>query len=320
MIESEIPKAMDAPDDAALRDALAQDDLVLGRMGPILGHLLANQGQSLFSDEIIARIRGMGSHMARQMLLTQAAAIQGGDQLEFADKHCENLAGRLMECGPLMAHCHALALEWQLAMRLDASHAADPVLPPLLQALVGSDDEAAAQSAMAALTAQARFIEQQRRMELPLAELPGDLFHQALLIWLNYAGENVGEKAAEAEATLRNSFDESAGRRGLLARLVTDMGNGAIAALSISHAGAAIFLTTLALASNQDRDIAAISTNERQIARLALAMRASGMSLKDVEEQFLTIHPELALPEGFSDLGVDQAVALLANSGRVGGS
>jgi hypothetical protein len=173
---------------------------------------------------------------------------------------------------------------------------------------------------MKALAAQARFIQSQRRMELPLGELPGDLFHAALITMRAQAHEDEDEAAGKAEAALRAGFDESNSRLGLIARLVTGMGGGAIAALSIDHAGAAIFLSALAIGSGQDRDLAVLSTNDRQLARLALSLRAAGLKPQAVEEQFLYLHPEIGLPNGFEQLRADRAAALLSASAPFAGA
>ena len=61
-----------AADRDTLRDTLAQDNSALARIGPILLHLLATPDHSLFSDEIVARIRGMCHHLAWQVLRAQA--------------------------------------------------------------------------------------------------------------------------------------------------------------------------------------------------------------------------------------------------------
>jgi len=98
------------------------------------------------------------------------------------------------------------------------------------------------------------------------------------------------------------------------------MGGGATAALSITHAGVGIFLSALALASGQDRDMAVLATNEGQLARLAIALRASGLKPQSIEEQFDSLHPEVSLPEGFDQLGSDTAAALLARSASFPGS
>ena len=65
-----------------------------------------------------------------------------------------------------------------------------------------------------------------------------------------------------------------------------------------------------------DVETVIISTNDRQLARLAVALRAAGLKPRDVEEQFLHLHPEIALPEGFEALRADRAAALLAGSAR----
>lgn len=296
-----------------LRHELAHGDVVLGTVAPILGHLLANHDHSLFNDEIVSRVRGMLESLARQV----ASAHRGspGDESDLRSAASED-AGQLVDAlsgeFELLRHCHALALEWQLTARLETRHAIDPVLSPLVQALVASDDPATASAAMALLAAQARYVQQQRRMELPLGELPADLFHLVLSRWREGVAGTSGPEADEAEGRLRESYDESVSRMGLLSRLVTGMGGGVSAALSLPHAGVALFLSALAKASNQQRDLVVISTNDRQLARLALALRAAGLKPKDVEEQFVYLHPEVALPDGFETLRADRAAAILA--------
>ena len=92
------------------------------------------------------------------------------------------------------------------------------------------------------------------------------------------------------------------------------MGQKAVRALAIDHAGLAIFSTALAMASGQDRAVTVLSFADRQFARLALALRAAGLKQQAVEEQFLFLHPEIALPDGFDMLRADRAAALLAAS------
>ncbi len=316
MNDAVITQSSEAPVEAILRDELAHGDVVLGTIGPVLGHLLANHDHSLFSDEIVSRVRGMIGDIARQMLTAQAEAAEASDPRGFADRQQAALTAALLTEERLVAHCHTLALEWQLTARLEARNAIDPVLSPLLQALIASDDASTAATAMAALAAQARFVQRQRRMELPLGELPADHFHLALATWVEQIVAEDAKPAMLAAARLRDDYDESSGRLGLLARLVHAMGAGALAALSVGHAGVAIFLSALAEASHLDREIAVIATNDRQLARLALALRAAGLKPKEIEEQFLTIHPDIALPDGFDALRADRAQALLASSVR----
>lgn len=305
-------ESSDAQVETLLRDELRRGDAVLGTIGPVLAHLLANHDHSLFSDEIVSRVRGMVGDLARQMLIAQAGSAGDPDPRGFADRHLPDLTTALLAQEPLVAHCHALALEWQLTARLEARNAIDPVLSPLLQALVASDDGSTASTAMAALAAQARFVQLQRRMELPLGELPADHFHQALATWSQQGEPEHRDAAARAAARLRDEYDESTGRLGLLARLVHAMGAGALAALSISHAGTAIFLSALAEAAHQDRDLAVIATNDRQVARLALSLLVAGLKPRAIEEQFVYIHPDFTLPAGFEALNANRARILLA--------
>ena len=314
MIETETTDAGEMPVEAVLRAELAQGDVVLGTVGPILGHLLANQDHSLFSDEIVARVRGMIGHIARQLLHVQADVAGVADSNAFAQEGSDALAGALVTNLSFLTHCHALSLEWHLARRLEDRSGIDPVLTPLLQALIASEDPATAATAMAALAAQARFMQQQRRMELSLGELPPELFHHAVLTWRAGAGQD--PSVEQAEVRLRMDYDEAAGRLGLLARLVSGMGNGVRAGLAVGHAGIALFLSALSATSQQDRDMVAIATNESQLARLALALRVSGLTPREIEEQLLCLHPDIALPEGFEQLRRDRAAALLAASRR----
>ena len=54
--------------------------------------------------------------------------------------------------------------------------------------------------------------------------------------------------------------------------------------------------------------------HEGQVARLALTLRAAGLRPEAIEEQFLAIHPDVSLPDGFEALGADRAAAILARS------
>jgi hypothetical protein len=92
------------------------------------------------------------------------------------------------------------------------------------------------------------------------------------------------------------------------------MGSTAPRALDIDRAGLAIFATALAMASGQPRDRTVLSFSERQYARLALALRAAGLKLPAVAAQFLYLHPEVELPEGFDGLSADRAAALLSSA------
>ena len=322
MIQNAAQAIADIPVEELLRDELSRCDAVVSTIAPILRQLLANDDHSVFSDEIVARVRGMMRSVAIQLLDEVAAASEQPEQREHSAAAIDALINGFVAHNEFLNHTHALALEWQLTERLQARLALDPVLSPLLQALIASAEADTAGLAMTLLAAQARFAQSQRRMQLPLTELPGDLLHAALLAMRHCAcaDEPAQNRAASAEAVIRARFDESRSRLGLISRMVTGLGGGASAALSVTHAGVGIFLTALALASGQDRDMAVLATNEGQRTRFALALRASGLKPASVEEQFAAIHPDASLPPGFERLGADHAAALLTRSSAFPGN
>ena len=294
-----------------LRDELAQGDATLTTAAPILRHLLGNDDQALFSDEVVAHVRGMLTDLARQMLHAQSESAHIADRAAFLADREDALAEALVSEPALLRHVHALTLEAQVTLRLHATGNIDPVLSPLLQDLIAAKDDVVAGVAMATLAAQARFVQHYRRMELPLGELPAELFHRALLLVRSHAD---CDDAAAAEHALRQSYEERRGRLGLLSRLVMRMGLDASHALDAGHAGVAIFATALAMASGQERPLTVLSFSDRQYARLALTLRAAGLEQSAVEEQFVRLHPEIALPEGFEMLSDDRAALLLTAS------
>jgi hypothetical protein len=303
--------------EAILRDELASGDAAMGTFTPILRHLIATDDSSVFSDEIIARVRGMAADLARQLLDELVRAGGDEERRDHAPAEIAALSAAFIDNPAFLGHLHAVALEFQLGERLQSRLALDPVLPPLLQTLIAATDQTTASRAMTLLAAQARFCQSARRMQLPIHELPGDLLHAALVAMRTLSGvEPEADRRAElAEAAVRNEHDESRSRLGLLARLIAGMGGSITTALSVTDAGTAMFLTALSLATGQDRDTCVLATNEGQVARLALALRASGLKPATIEEQFLAFHPEIALPEGFDRLGPDRAAALLAAAG-----
>ena len=127
-------------------------------------HLLATPDHSLFSDEIVARIRGMCHHLACRCAGAGELRDVGTGDLRRSPWGGSGRAFRL-EPGSL-SHCHALALEWQLAETLDAiRHRPRPA--PLVRDLTAQTTTHCS-AATGTLTAQARFAQTQQRMELPL--------------------------------------------------------------------------------------------------------------------------------------------------------
>lgn len=305
MIESAVTSSDDAVE-AVLREELVQGDAMLQSAAPVMRHILSTTRSAIFADEIVARVRGGVEDIARQLL----GVTDSPEHSPLDPAALDDLLEALMAVPGLVGHLHALAVEWQLTERFQARHALDPVVPPLLEALLASDDATTSALAMTSLAAQARFAQTQRRMQAPLHELPADLLHGVLLAWRGIVGE--GSEVMSAERAIRAEFDESRTRLGLIARLVTGMGSGAIAALSLQHAGVAIFASAVAMASGQDREIAILATSSGQSLRLALMLRAAGVKPRAIEEQLVSLHAEVGLPVEWHRLAPEQATELLA--------
>lgn len=288
--------------EAILRQELARENRALDSVVPVLRHLLASEGHRLVTDAILARVRGMLSDLAGQLLAAAgrdpALRVTGSADLAERDALTETLAGD----AALLVHCHALAAESQLAERLHQNHGVDPVLSPLLQELIASDQPVMAELAMNVLAAQSRFIQSQRRMELPLGELPAELFHA--LTAAHGSGGN-------AVRRLHAGYDEAASRLGLLARLVSGLRRGAIAALSLDHAGPALFASALAALAREPREQAVLACQEGQGARLALALRSADLSPEAIARQFALIDPAAGVPRELAALSPDRARLLL---------
>lgn len=298
---------MDQADEAALaailREELAREARALDAVVPVLRHLLASEGQRLVSDAILARVRGMLSDLAAQLI---AAAAGRDPALRFAAAQLtpdhEALAAELAGDPALLAHCHALAAESLLAERFHQHRALDPVLSPLLQELIASDAPEIAELAMNALAAQSRFIQSQRRMELPLGELPAELFH---VVTARHAG------VPEAGRRLAAAYDEAASRLGLLARLVSAMRRGAIAALALDHAGAALFASALGVLGRAPREQAVLAGQDGQSLRLALMLRSAGLEADAIARQVLLLDPAAPPLHDLAALSPERARLLL---------
>jgi hypothetical protein len=301
MGEETMDLAADQAVEAILRDELAREARALSAVVPVLRHLLGSEAQALLSEAILARVRGMIADLAAQLIAAEAghdpaSRAIGGDPLA-----AEALAETLTGDAALLAHCHALAAESLAAERLHQRHAVDPVLSPLLQELIASEDTAVAALAMAALAAQSRFVQGQRRMELPLGELPAELFH-TLLARLPEGPGRAGLMAA---------YDEGASRLGLMARLVASLRRGVVAALALDHGGLAMFASALAVTTPTPRGAAVLACHEGQGMRFALLLRAAGLAPPAIERQLLLVEPAGRLSRALADISPERAAALL---------
>lgn len=292
------PEPTDTEDrvEAALRADLARGDGVASGVAPVLRHLLVHDDREFMADDVLAALRGMIGHAASQ--------LSDQDEGDHVD-----LTAALVDVPGLVPLAHALALETHVTRRLQSVQGFDPVLSPLLQALIASDDGETAALAMQVLAAQARFVQQQRRMQWPLGEWPAELLHGAL---------SVDGAAPDRIAALRADYDEGATRLGLMSRLIGVMGPGVMAALDLPHAGVALFASALAHVSGQDRGQALLSLLSRHKARLVLGLKAGGVSSAHVEATLLALHPGATPPEGLSRITPERAATLLHPTGGKG--
>lgn len=294
------------PADHPLRAALARGDRAHARSAPALEHLLAAPDQSLIEEAVVAQVRGMLADLARQLVEARlrsrpiALAVQ------------EAMLARLLQDGELRAHCQALALEWRLARKLEAGFSIDPVLSPLLQAWVSEGDAGIGSLAMAALAAQARFAQAQRRMELPLAELPAELFHAALAAGREVIPDGTPDADPQADARLRADYEEASSRLALLARLAREPGAQTTRVLAVEDAGVALWLSALAARSGESRDRTACAAADPHLGRLLLTLRAAGATPAEAERQALRVQPDAELPRGLEDIGTREAAQWLA--------
>ncbi|MXO65986.1 hypothetical protein [Altericroceibacterium endophyticum] len=270
-----------------LADELARGGALVASSGTVLRHLLANDDYLLFSEEVVARIRGMLTHVARQLLFAEAEGAESVDRADYAQQRQGVLAGQLAQHETLLRHVHALAFESLLITRLAQRHDIDGVVVPLLENCAAAPDDELAGLAMTALAAQARFLQQQKRMELPLSELPGEMFHQAVLT-LEEHGDSAS--AARAASGLRDQFEEGETRFALLAKLVMSMQGAPSDWLSIEKSGLSLFVTLLAIDGGYDRDDVLLACSETQTMRLQLMLRAADMHANDIAAQLRLIH------------------------------
>jgi len=303
--------AMDRTDslaaDAFVKDELARGTRALRSVAPVIAHMLESDGAALVSDAVVARLRGMLSDIARQML----------SALDHGESHAERFVDKIAGDQALIDHLYALALEAHLTERLEARASMDPVLSPLLQELIASDTPTTAELAMNVLAAQSRFCQSQRRMELPIGELPPELFASVLAhLETSELGLDTAQVAGAVSA-LRDSFDEGTARLGLLSRLALSLRGGAVAALDLSHAGFALFTSAIAALTDQDRDLAIFACHERQALRLAISLRAAGAEVEAIESQLALLGGTSALPSGIAAMSADRAQDLLAAQGRL---
>lgn len=302
-----------------LRDTLAQERAMLASARPVLRHLLSGNGHMLLSEQIVARVNAMLRDLARQLLFALASAADTDteitDREAFVEQRQAALAGALSADADMLVHLHALATEDLAISAMQSSANYDPVLSPMLQELTGSEDEDVADKAMGVVAAQARYVAQQNRMELPLAELPGDQFHAAMLALAEVAEDRL-VALDTAVRGLRAAYDEGETRLGRITNLLMRVDNSG-SVLDLEHAGIALFTSAISMACGQDRSRIIMAFNQGQSTHFALCLAAAGLDHDAVKRHFLVVHRDAELPDGFAEIDAEQATALLNSSPSV---
>jgi hypothetical protein len=289
---------------------LARGDRAARAVVPVLRHLLASEGPSLVSEAVVARVRGMLHDLACQIYSGKRQAVPA---TAVAEQAIDIITERLVAHESLLAHIHNLALESQLAERFEQTLSLDPVLSPLLQELIASDDPAVAELAMSTLAAQARFMQSQRRMELPLEELPAELLNK--VIW---SGDGLlPPEGLQGLAVLQTRYDEAATRLALLGRLVAAMRRAVVACLAFDRAGLALFASGVAAMVGSLRADVIVSCNEQQTLRLALALRAAGLEIDGIERLILLVGAASPAFRELANISPQQALERFIASGPV---
>ena len=298
-----------SPIESVLRDELARADRALSGIAPVLGHVLVGSGHSLVNDAVVARVRGMLNDVSRQLVARLSEPV-GGEEA-FSAPLAAKVAEQLAQDTPMLSYLHALAMEGLLTEKLDRRAAIDPVLSPLFQELIASQDALTGELAMQALTAQARFTQAQRRMQLPLLDLSPAALERALRIWVRATPVESEASATGQMRELKGEYDEAQSRTGLIARLVSSMRGGVVAALELEHAGFALFVSAFAQQSGQSRERAILACHEQQSTRLAVGLRAANLKTSAIERQFLSLDIPIELPRDLEALAPDVAAAML---------
>ena len=311
--QANIGEPFDLDDEAvrAARIALGDGAQARDRLDPVLHYLLLRPGPDVFNDAVLARTNALLADMAWRLL-----SVGGEDEVEAGGRAPLDLARRLARQPELAGFCHALAVEEQVANRLAGDAGIDPVLSPLVQNLIASDDPTVSSLAMSALTAQTRASQWLRRGEMPLAELPADLMTLALTVRREHLGGEGREQAASAEAQLRAQHDDGATRVALFDRLATALGPPGV--MDLAHAGVPLFIAMLAQRARLPRRRATMLLTTSQRATLAVALRAAGLKRRQIARQLLILGPQLPLPDFLSRLRRQDARLLALSSDGAG--
>lgn len=291
--------AGDEQSEDLLRAELARGRRALAAVPMVISALVNEGSPALFSEEVVARTRGMTDSLAVQ--LARGCTGEEPDEAILAP-----LTAALTGMKPLLTHCHALALEGNLLVRLGAQ-GLDPVLSPFLQQAISGADPDLATLAIQVLAAQGRFLQAWRRMELPLAELPVDLFGQVRAACQTYLGERGFPVAnSDGKATDRQTRSEQ------IASLLLSGSDGLTQALDPERAGVSLFVSAASLSTGIPRTTVIQTIAGGQEARLALMLGACGVDTAARLAAIARLSPDATCPASAIGLSPERARVLLA--------
>ncbi len=279
----------------ALRNALAHERVVTRGALQALPNLLGG-GEGLLGQDVVARVAGMTGSLAHR--LTGQLSDKPDPERERA------IAARLAREPDVLAYLQALALEFRVGQRLFRDHALDPVASPTLSEFVGSGEPALSSIVAAVLAAQARFCGYMAAMELPIGELPAELFHAAIA-----CAQSESERPFPADA--RKSYVEADGRLSLLDQLATALLGQDGHPPDLRRDGLALFLSRIAMKSGHDRADLVLSLSSRDSLAFALVLLAADLQPTEAARQFALICPEARLPGGLWETTAAKARSLL---------
>lgn len=294
-------------EDSALSELLATGEQTRRSLPSQLRHQIGFADPSLFDDELVARTRGLLVHLTAQIAGDRP---QGSDNPDYREGRDAILRAVFTQPG-LLAHCHALALEYRLTRKLAASAGIDPLLPTLLQELIASPSEPTSRLSSSFLAAQSRFLRDMERMQLPLRQLPAELLNIALGIGREQSNDPL--MADAIRQAVQASYDEGATRVALMQRLVSLPDYPQLRGWQVEQTGVPLFLAGLLPVAGPDYHDVVLSTTESQMARLALTLRTRGCNPRVVSRNLLLLHDRTALQVGAST-DPATASALLAES------
>ena len=308
--------AVASPAETAMERDLERANRALSGVAPVLEHALAGDGGGLVNDRLVARVRGMVNDLARQ--LEARRSIESTDTAPLSDDARDYLTRQLIGDASILVHLHACAVEGVLSEQLESRSGIDPVLSPLWQELIASEEAVIAEMAMQGLAAQSRFMQAQRRMQQPILDLPPEVLERVFRIWVRVINVEEEPSVAAAMRAIKSDYDEAQSRLGVITRLVSTMREGRIAALELEHAGVALFVSALASLVGETRERTVLACHDQQAVRLAVSLRAAGFDRSAIEQHFLLLDSAFATPHTLSDLSPDAARVLLRKNAAEG--